>query len=1048
MKKSVILLIYLLLSSYLNVGFVGFSKVSAQENLVFSDDFNDNSLDESKWSPDVVGSGNSVNEANGEIQVVTYGHQGWEYGHALLRSREIDIENWSSIIVSGRWKFTDPYTADMLFRIYDIETGEYIGLKYVSWQGDKIAFLRPDGDPISYPREIPETYATFRIVIYHDHFEYWEGGELVDTIETAGMENTTRFQLLFGGYEYSARYSHMYFDDISVEYEPSQGEALKVTILSPEERIYNRTVIDLNVTANKPVDEWRYSLNGAGNVTFQPNTTIEAREGENSLSVYAISGDEVASARVDFYVDTTPPGTVENLSHEVGADYILWRWDNPKDEDFSEALVYIDGKFQGGTRDGEWLLEGLSSGETHTIGLLTEDRNGNVNTTWVNDTATTLAPSDVVYVNESGWWYEGGDFNPSESPLSGGISAAPAGGTVVVLAGNYTESVEIDKPLTLETEDDAVIRGDGSSWGRYKPVILVSSDNVTVQGFTINSSASNIGLWVNDSINCLLADNTVTITESSEDERYGVYISYGSENTVRNNRITVRGFQGEGIYLYHEEGSALQGNYLEVSGDGSNGIDLFYSTAHVVDNRVNISGIDSNPGYGILLYLADDSSLEYNELRTELEEENAWALGIVGDFSGSLSGNVINGVQTEITTPGNIVLRGVPEERKPAPPEGYGSAGIFLEGNIEDWMELGIYYDPSALEGLNEETLAIWRFSEGWSREGISGDRLDTQEGIVSANVTGSGIFAPLAQEETDKVPPVLTLVAPTPENGSLLGDSSVTINVTSSEELSVATIELDGTNHTMLGSGRNWWYSTVLPDGRHTFLVYGTDLAGNNGTSEVRTFEVDTKAPVYVLYGQSSEGISPGGEVLLYARWSDAHLSYSRLWTNVTGSWEVFDEASFGEDGWSNFSVSLDEPGLYCWYIEAFDELEHSNETPTECFEVKKADITPPILTFLPPTPENGSVLGNCHLIIKISSNERLAEAVVEVDSQNYTMLGSGELWNYSKCLEDGKHNIRVYGEDLAGNWNHTKILTISVDTKEPRIEIEIFNSTVEGQN
>ena len=284
-------------------------------------------------------------------------------------------------------------------------------------------------------------------------------------------------------------YPDIHLNGVEVGYIPEapEGEALEVTILSPEEKIYNTTTIDLNVTANKPVDEWRYSLNGGKNVTFTPNTTIVAQEGENSLEVYALASDERASAQVSFYVqvkDTTPPGTVRNLTHEAGSDHILWTWENPDDKDFDEALVYIDGKFEGGTADGEWLLDGLSPGETHTIGILTNDTSGNVNTTWVNDTATTLTPSETVYVNESGWWYEGEQFNPSETPLQDGIDAAIDNGTVIVLSGTYGESVEVDKPLTIEGHG-ATITGDGSERKTgMKPVVYISADNVTLRSLS------------------------------------------------------------------------------------------------------------------------------------------------------------------------------------------------------------------------------------------------------------------------------------------------------------------------------------------------------------------------------------------------------------------------------------------------------------------------------------------------------------------------------------------------------------------------------------
>ncbi|ASJ02686.1 hypothetical protein A3L09_05160 [Thermococcus profundus] len=1022
MKKRVILLIYLLLVSYLNVGFVGFAPVSASGNVVFSDDFNDNSLDTSEWTEDVVGSGNSYTEANGEAKFVVYGHQGWDYGHAVLRSRGIHLNNWSSITLSGRWKFTNPGTAEMLVRVEDLNSSNFVGIHYVSWPSEQVSY-RYYGNSVNEARTIPRNYATFKVVIHKDRFEFWESGALVKTIYTTSMANATDFQVVIGGWDYSAYYSHVYFDDIAVEYtlETPPENPLSITIVSPEEGTYSTTTIDLNVTANKPVDEWRYSLNGGKNITFTPNTTIEAQEGENSLEVYALAGDESVMAQVNFYVevkDTTPPGTVRNLRHEVGSDYILWTWENPDDKDFDEALVYIDGEFEGGTADGEWLLDGLSPGETHTIGILTNDTSGNVNTTWVNDTATTPSPSETVYVNESGWWYEGGTFNPSETPLQSGIDAASENGTVIVLHGNYGESVEIDKPLMLRSSGLAVIEGDGSELDEgVKPVVYVGSDNVTLRDLTIVSSISNIGIWLDGVHNCTFEGSNVTITEASEDFRYGVYLSYGGGNTVRNNGISVFGSQGVGVYVYEEEGrSGVYGNTVTVNGDSADGIEVFYTSADVHGNSLQISGIGENSGYALYLYLAGNSGVEDNDVATSLNEANAWAITVVEEFSGTLSGNQINDLSVEIRCPGDCMVRGVGESERPAPPEGYSDIGEFIEASADTWLYLTFHYDDFTLEGLKEDSLGIWRFSEGWTLDGVSDPSLDTVENTVGANLTQFSIFAPLAQAEEDTTPPVLTLVEPTPEDGSLLGDSIVTINVTANENLTSAFLEFDGVNHTMSGSGREWSYTLSVPDGSHSFRVYGQDLAGNNGTSEERSFEVDTQAPSYSSVGQDKEDIPQGETLHVYALWSDPHLEEALLHTNISGSWEVLDGFSFeGTSGWSNFSISADEPGLYCWYIEGLDELEHSNETPVHCFEVHSP---PEVVSYSPESPVESYVGDSVTFTVTANGVVNVTWYVGEdeVKSEENVQTSS-----YTGSMPvEGEYSVYVVIENAYGSLTH----------------------------
>ncbi len=1021
MRKASIFIIYLLLASYLNVGFVGVMHVAtADGNYVFYDDFNDNSLDTTKWTEDVVGSGNSYTEANGEAQFITYGHGGWDNGHATLVSRPIEIDSWSSITLSGNWKFTDPETAEMLVKILDADSDSFVAVHYISWPSDQISYRYP-GKSITEDRTIPRSYVPFKIVLYKDHFEFWESGTLVKTVYTNTMENVTRFQVVIGGWDYSAYYSHMCFDDIAVQYTPGRPaeEKLRITIYSPKEQTYNTTTVDLNVTANKPVDEWRYSLNGGKNVTFIPNTTITAKEGENHLVVYALAGDESATAQVDFYVnltkDTTPPGTVENLTHEVGMDYIHWTWDNPKDGDFEGALVYIDGKYQGETTDEEWELDGLSPGETHEIGILTKDTSGNVNTTWVNDTATTPVPAETVYVNESGWWYEGGTLNPSETPLQDGIDASLENGTVVVLAGTYPESVEIDKPLTVETDEGAEVRGDGSYWDDgMKPVFYVESNNVTLRGFTINSSVSNIGVWIDDAGNCTVEGNTVVITEGDEDVRYGVYLSYGGNNTVRNNGISVSGFQGIGIYVYEEEKeSTVNGNMVRVTGDGADGILVFEASSVVHDNDVAISGIGGNSGYALYLYTAGDSSVHNNDLSTNLSEENAWAIGVVDEFNGSLSSNVINGVQADATCPGNCMLRGVSPGERPAPSEGYGAVGEYLDVSMDSWVYLTFHYGDDALAGLEEDTLRVWLFNENWTLEGTSDHQLDTSKNLVGANLTQSGIFAPLAQEEADTTPPSLSFVSPTPENGSLVDYSHVVFYIASNENLSSVTLELDGVNHTMAGSGKDWSYEADVPDGGHTFRAYGQDLAGNNGTSEERSFEVDTEGPAYSNVGQNPDGIPPGGSVQIYAFWSDLHLMKAELYSNITGSWEETDEAFFeGTEGWSNFSISMDEPGLYCWYIVAIDRAGNTNQTPAQCFEV----YSPPEITSYSPESPVESYVGDS-VTFTLTANQPVNVTWYIGDAEVYREENVLTSSYTNSTAQEGEYSVTAVAENENGS-------------------------------
>ena len=68
-----------------------------------------------------------------------------------------------------------------------------------------------------------------------------------------------------------------------------------------------------------------------------------------------------------------------------------------------------------------------------------------------------MAAAEQLYVNESGWWREGGAFNVSGTPISAAVGAAAAGDSIYVGGGRYDENVDVNKTLTLVGEGADVV---------------------------------------------------------------------------------------------------------------------------------------------------------------------------------------------------------------------------------------------------------------------------------------------------------------------------------------------------------------------------------------------------------------------------------------------------------------------------------------------------------------------------------------------------------------------------------------------------------------
>ncbi len=78
-----------------------------------------------------------------------------------------------------------------------------------------------------------------------------------------------------------------------------------INIHDPLAVIYNSTVLNLNVTSNKAIEDWWFVLNGE-NFSFTPNITFAADLGENELRVFGRDeGGKVGNNSVTFDTNTT-----------------------------------------------------------------------------------------------------------------------------------------------------------------------------------------------------------------------------------------------------------------------------------------------------------------------------------------------------------------------------------------------------------------------------------------------------------------------------------------------------------------------------------------------------------------------------------------------------------------------------------------------------------------------------------------------------------------------------------------------------------------------
>lgn len=252
---------------------------------------------------------------------------------------------------------------------------------------------------------------------------------------------------------------------------------------------------------------------------------------------------------------------------------------------------------------------------------------------------------------------------PRDYPtIQDAIDAASPGDTIVVSKGLYAEGqIKVTKPLTLIANGKVTVDGLQRRWG----VFYVTSDNVTIKGFTVtNGGYAGIYLpW--GAANCVVENNVITkslhgiqvdgqrniikqnkVVDNSGDG----FILHGVFNIIEQNTITDNRYSG--ISLWLSSYNIIRKNVIKESFDG--GIRLQHSSYN------NISGniIMQNDRVGIWLYES-----AYNTVMGNVVINNN-GTGISSAGGGcnlieenKVVGNARDGISMYVIWYGNVVKR-------------------------------------------------------------------------------------------------------------------------------------------------------------------------------------------------------------------------------------------------------------------------------------------------------------------------------------------------------------------------------------------------------
>ena len=300
--------------------------------------------------------------------------------------------------------------------------------------------------------------------------------------------------------------------------------------------------------------------------------------------------------------------------------------------------------------------------------------------------------------------------------------------------------------------------------------LFYSSNYNTLTSNTANSN-NDTGIWLYDSSNNNLTNNTM----SSNLCNFGVYgeslaeynHSMDTSNTVdgkpvyywvgqqdkqipsdagfvgivNSTNITVRDLVLTknvcGVGLAGTTNSKIENVTASNNWDG---IRLLHSSSNNTLTENNISGNDCD---GIWLVDSSDNTLSSNTM-----SDNSNGDIDIEDSSSTFTDNTLNGTTVSFTYSGDVLLKG--EGSPAADPSGRRSIGKFINATnltADAWLYLNFSYSDSDVSGLDESSLAVWKYNGiTWLEDGWNGTRyLSTAGNVVGVNITTFSVFAPMA---------------------------------------------------------------------------------------------------------------------------------------------------------------------------------------------------------------------------------------------------------------------------------------------------------------
>ena len=427
-----------------------------------------------------------------------------------------------------------------------------------------------------------------------------------------------------------------------------------------------------------------------------------------------------------------------------------------------------------------------------------------------------------ICVNTTGWWHEGGNFNTSKTPLQDAVNNAATGDTICVKDGTYNENINVNKGLTIHSENGTakcVVRASNSN----NHVFYVTSKGVSISGFTIQGATghSYAGIYLKRADRCNITGNNVS------GNRYGIYVLTSNNTAVVNNNVTNNDY---GVCLLYFNNGRITNN--NASSNANEGINLTSSPNNTITNntaRGNECGIylnsssnnnlssneaSSNNGYGIWLRYSNNSLVTNN---TALNND----CGICLDSSsrGNLTSNEANSNNGH-----GIWLR-------------YSNNSLITNNNASNNINNGIHLDSST----NNTVIDNIALNNRYGIYLASSTNNTFTDNIASTN--RYGIYLTSSSNNTI----ASNNASSNPSHGIWLDSSSNnTLDSNNASNNSFGIQLYSSPNNTLIGN--------IMSANTYNFYVYGDNLS--QYTQDINTSNKVDEKPIYYWVNEKNQTV------------------------------------------------------------------------------------------------------------------------------------------------------------------------------------------------